>query len=316
MKTEQRVLDWLLEPEQPAVRYRTLVDLMDRSKNDSDVLETYSEIPTRGWARDILARQKPGGYWVSQKSLYRPKYVVTNWMSIILSDLGMTNKDKRIKEAAGLFFEYWLDESKDSIFKDEVCIVGNAARMLTRFGYGEDGRVRRLFDRLVEDQKQDGGWHCFESTKGTLDGWEGLAAFAALPNSKRTRKIKESVERGAEFYLERRLFKEGGSKYLPWFRFHYPNHYYYDILVGLDMITSLGYGSDKRLAPALEILNKKRQKDGTWLLDRVHPDPPSYSWGKGNLKSKRRAFALEEAGEPSKWITLTALRVLKRVRES
>ena len=48
----------------------------------------------------------------------------------------------------------------------------------------------------------------------------------------------------------------------------------------------------------------------------VHPDPASYAWGKGNLKWEVRPFALEEAGRPSKWITLTALRVLKRVEES
>ena len=118
--------------------------------------------------------------------------------------------------------------------------------MLTRFGYDDDFRVRKLFDRLVEDQKDDGGWHCFESTRGTLDCWEGLAAFAALPRSKRTRGIKNSIERGAEFYLARNLFREG--RYPPWFRLHYPNHYYYDILVGLDVITKLGYGGDRRLS--------------------------------------------------------------------
>ena len=173
--------------------------------------------------------------------------------------------------------------------------------------------MRKLFDRLVEDQKEDGGWHCFESSKGTLDCWEALAVFAALPKSKQTRKIKNSIERGAEFYLHRRLF-DGGQKYLPWFRFHYPNHYYYDVLVGLDVITRLGYGGDRRLRAALEILKQKRLEDGTWILDRVHPDlgvGAQYS-----LRKKVRPFALEEAGKPSKWITLTALRVLKRVEES
>ena len=179
--------------------------------------------------------------------------------------------------------------------------------MLTRFGYGDDFRVKKLFDRLVEDQKDDGGWHCFESTHGTLDGWEGLAAFAVLPKSKRTRSINKSIGRGAEFYLERKLFHEG--KYLPWFRFHYPNHYYYDILVGLDVITKLGYGGDKRLSAPLKILKDKRV-DGRWLLDKVHPDV-----GAGanyRLRKGAKFFALEEEGKPSKWITLTALRVLKK----
>ena len=236
-------------------------------------------------------------------------------MALILSDLGLTKENKRVRKAVDLFFKEWLAiPSMTNIFNDEVCVVGNTARMLTRFGYGDDPRVRRLFDRLVEDQKQDGGWHCFESSKGTLDCWEALAAFAALPKSKLTRKIKNSIERGAEFYLERRLFDDGEKKYLPWFRFHYPNHYYYDVLLGLDVITRLGYGGDRRFRAALEILKQKRREDGTWIIDKGHPDlgvGAQYS-----LRKKVSPFALEEAGKPSKWITLTALRVLKRVESS
>jgi hypothetical protein len=234
-------------------------------------------------------------------------------MAIVLSDLGLTKENRQIRKAAELFFKEWMSSEEPNIFRDEVCIVGNTARMLTRFGYEDDARVRKLFDRLVEDQKEDGGWHCFESSKGTLDCWEALAAFAALPKAKRTRRIKNSIERGAEFYLERKLFDDREPRYRPWFRLHYPTHYYYDVLVGLDLLTKLGYGDDRRLGPALKILKHKRLKDGRWLLDRVHPDPASYAWGKGNLRSRVKPFGLEQVGRPSKWITLTALRVMKRV---
>jgi hypothetical protein len=311
---DQRVIDWLLEDNQPSVRYHTLTDLLERGKNDPDVREAYSEISKKGWGLHILNLQKPEGHWQSKSSLYRPKYTATNWMGLILSDLGLTEKNKQVRKAVDLFFKQWLAiPSMTNIFNDEVCVVGNTARMLTSFGYGDDPRVRKLFDRLVEDQKEDGGWHCFESSKGTLDCWEALAAFAALPKSKQTRKVKNSIERGAEFYLERRLFDDG-EKYLPWFRFHYPNHYYYDILVGLDVVTRLGYGSDRRLRPALKILNEKRRSDGTWLLEKVHPDLAAGA--QYSLRKKVTPFALEEADKPSKWITLTALRVLKRVRDS
>jgi hypothetical protein len=313
---ESKAINWLLEESQPSVRYYTLVTLLDRKNSDLEVKTAYSEIPKKGWAQNILKRQKLGGYWEKEDSLYRPKYTATNWRAIVLSDLGLVRDNSQVKKLAGQFFQKWLDPTKDNIFKDEVCIVGNTARFLTRFGYGDDYRVKKLYKRLVEDQKEDGGWHCFESKKGTLDGWEGLAAFAEIPKQKQTRSIKQSLERGAEFYLERKLFNEGRKKYLPWFRFHYPNHYYYDILVGLDIITKLGYAGDKRLGPALKILKEKRQTDGTWLLDKVHPDPRSYSWGKHNLKYKAKPFALEREGKPSKWITLRALLVLRRVERA
>jgi len=318
-------VDWLLEEDQPSVRYYTLVDILGRKENDPEVTEAYSRIPRKGWAKDILQLQKLGGYWESKEPawpkdilgwldfLYRPKYVSTNWRAIVLSDLGLTSKEMRIRKVADLFFKYKLRlGSMVNFFNDEVCIVGNTARMLTRFGYADDYRVRKLYDRLLEDQKEDGGWHCFESDHGTLDGWEALAAYAALPKSKRTRRIERSISRGAEFYLERKLFEEGNRKYLPWFRFHYPVHYYYDILIGLDLMTQLGYADDKRLKPALRILNDKRQSNGTWLLDKVHPDLGPGARYDLDVR-KVRPFALEKPGKPSKWITLTALRVLKRV---
>jgi hypothetical protein len=323
-RRDAQLIDWLLEEDQPSVRYHTLVDLLKRKEDDPEVRETHSKIPKIGWARDMLRLQKPKGFWEEHEPtnvaewmnfLRVPEYQATTWRAIVLSDLGLTSSDPRIRKVADCFFEYKLQlGSMINIFTEEVCYVGNAARVLTRFGYGDDHRVRKLYDWLLEDQRDDGGWNCSQGTPGTLDGWEALAAFAALPKSKRSRKMERSISRGAEFYLERRLFQEG-RKYDPWFRFHYPNHFFYDILVGLDTITSLGFADDARLEPALKILRNKRRADGTWLLDRAHPDI-----GPGttiHLSAKEvKPLELELPGKPSKWITLTALRTLKRVEDA
>jgi hypothetical protein len=164
---------------------------------------------------------------------------------------------------------------------------------------------------------EDGGWHSFYEKafgKGTLDCWEGLSAFAVFPKSLWTRRIKRSVERGVEFYLQKELHRQGARRYAPWYRFHYPVHYYYDILVGLDVMTKLGYADDKRLDFALTLLKEKRRPDGTWVLERLHPD---LGTGAGyRLRKGVTPLALEEEGAPSKWITLTCLQVLKRVEEA
>ena len=316
MKIQPRVLDWLLEKELPSVRYYTLVDLLDRKRNDPEAREALSQIPRIGWAAEILSTQAPSGNWESLRSLYRPKYTATNWRAIVIGDLGITAKDARIKATCDLFFEKWLSTRRRSLFDDpEVCVVGNLARTLARFGYADDARVRRLFGGLVSGQKDDGGWHCFPSDNGSLDCWEGLAAYAALPPTMWTRSIKRSAERGVEFYLERQLCNDGQARYEPWFRFHYPVHYYYDLLVGLDTITSLGYGKDeRRLDSALEVLKEKRRADGTWNLDAVHPDLGRGA-NYGPFKKRPKRFALEVEGKPSKWITLVALRILKRIEE-
>jgi len=311
------VLEWLLEPSQPAVRYLAMRDLVDGTSR-GDLREAQRAIPAAGWAADILSTRKPGGYWVEADNFYRPKYISTNWMLLTLSDLGLTNGDPRIAESSAL----WMDNfaKKDGGFgiggdkRSEHCIAGNTARALVKFGYADEPRVRSTFDWLVRTQKKNGGWHCWGSS-GTLDAWEGLSAFAVYPKQKWTRGIKDVVERGCEFYLERELCKQG-ARYEPWFRFHFPYHYYYDLLVGVDFITALGYTDDKRLATAVTHLKKKRRKDGRWNLDAVHPDQNNAGkfpdwWPK--YKHRFTPFALEEVGRPSKMITLRAMTVMKRL---
>jgi len=321
------LMDWLLDDGQPSVVYHVLKDVLGKEDGDGRVRRALAAIPERGWAARLLADQHSGGFWESKDDLYRPKYQATVWKLIVLADLGMTAKDERIRRSCELFLDqYHRDDGgfdtpptpQYAFRRSEHCLTGNLARTLVMCGYEDHPHVRSALDWLVENQMKDGGWHCFYEKafgRGTLDCWEGLSAYAAFPRQKWSRRIKRSAERGAEFYLDRELSKEGPRRYLPWFRFHYPVHYYYDVLVGLDVITSLGYADDRRLLPALSLLKRRRRPDGRWLLDAVHPD---LGWGAGYRmnKSKVRPLALEEAGKPSKWITLRALRVLRRVGDS
>ena len=306
-------ISWLLEKDQPSIRYRALTELLGRGENDEEVSEARSLIPSKGWAADILNAQDPGGWWASDESLYRPKYLSTNWMLLILSDLGITRADPKVAKAC----EIWMKRlsKSDGGFgveddsKSELCLVGNTARALVRFGYGDHPKVVSAFEWLVKNQKENGGWHCW-GRNGVIDAWEGMSAFSVYPRERWTRSMKAAVERGAEFYLKRKLHHEG-KHYDPWYRFHYPNHYYYDVLVGLDMMTALGYSHDPRLKEALNIMHDKKRKDGRWNLDSVHPDAP---YAKDPKHTKRfTPYSLEKARRPSKMITLRALTVTKRV---
>ena len=292
------------------------------------MVEAAGSIPKVGWARDILGRRDPAGYWVSGEDLYRPKYLATNWMLLILSDLGLTRDEPRIARSSELWMKRFsardggFDSSKKGTPKyGHLCITGNTARALVKFGYGDHPRVRKAFEWFVKNQADLGGWSCWNYGKGArgrnLDSWEPMSAFAAYPRQKWTRGMKNAVENGAEYYLEKELHRQG-DRYEPWYRFHYPIHYYYDLLLGLDFMTALGYGGDRRLGFALSLLRRKRGSDGRWDLDSVNPDPESPQ-GRLNRENPERAttpFALEEAGKPSKMVTLTALKVLKRVDAS
>jgi len=314
---DRKILDWLLQNDQPSIRLLTLTQLLDRPEGDPEVQDVRRELTTRGWAAEILARQNATGWWLRGENLYTPKYLSTKWMLLILSDLGLTKQDPRIAKACSLWIKkfsksdggFGMDSSKSS----HLCVVGNTARALVKFGYSDHPKVKSAFEWMVRNAAEKGGWSCFGSGRN-LDSWEPLSAFAVYPKRKWTKGMKLAVEKGAEFYLERELHIQG-DHYEPWYRFHYPVHYYYDLLVGLDFMTALGYEGDRRMGHAVETLKKKRRPDGMWNLDAVHPDVEGgmAGWFKAHPKQSPTPFSLETVGEQSKMVTLKAMSVLMRL---
>jgi hypothetical protein len=319
----RRVLDWLLEEDQPSVRYLTLTELLGRKQSDREVREAQARIPKVGWAAEILARRDPGGWWVRETNLYQPKYISTNWNLLALSDLGATRVIPEVRDSC----ELWMRRSPlkgggvggNSGGHGHHCYTGNMARALVRFGYSEDRRVAKAYEWLARTANPKGGWSCYSYAEGpatsrNLDSWEGLSAFAVYPRSRWTPSMRECVARGTEYFLDKELHRQG-ERYPPWYRFHWPVHYYYDLLVGLDILTALGQGDDPRLRFARTLLEKKRRPDGRWNLDAVHPDGPSSyeTYWREHPKDRPVPLTFEAARRPSKMITLRALTVLQRL---
>ena len=106
---------------------------------------------------------------------------------------------------------------------------------------------------------------------------------------------------------------------MQWYSFHFPVHYDHDLLVGLDFMTALGYSSDKRLGYAISLLKEKRTQDGRWNLDANSPEESvalASRREKHPCSSDMTPFVLEQPGQPSKIITLNAMRVLARLGEA
>jgi Prenyltransferase and squalene oxidase repeat len=317
MMVPVKVRSWLSSPTaDPSVRARYWTEVEGAPPTDPRVRAARRRIGADGWAARLLRFQCPDGHWTTPGTepdeLYIPKYVASNWVAIVLSELGMTRSDRRIRATAELFLDRWARRRQPLSTGAEVCVTGNMVRTLVRFGYLDHPTVVQAIDWLVRAQKSDGGWHCFPSRTGTLDGWEGLAAFAEIPESERDGRVRRSIELGAEFFLRRRLMKEDAVRYPPWFRIHFPNHYYYDLLVGLRTLAKLGYGGDPRMEPALGWLRDKRNPDGTWSLDAAHPDVDAQL---SDYRPRPVVFpmVLELPGVPSRWATVDALGVLARV---
>jgi hypothetical protein len=122
-----------------------------------------------------------------------------------------------------------------------------------------------------------------------------------------------------EFLLEQDLGV--GKGYEPWLRIHFPRHYYYDFLIGLELATSLGNPTDPRLKPALNLLLSKKSLEGRWSLEDTHPDvdpegdPPYKQIYDEMMRNKpSNKLEIEPPGTPSRWATLSAMRIIQRTR--
>src|SRR2546426_507681 len=174
-------LDWLLEDDQPSVRFLTLTQLLERPLDDPEVVAAKGMITRKGWAEEILAKQDWEGWWVSGESLYRPKYLSANWMLLILADLGLTRSDPRIKRACDIWIERFSRAdggfAMEGSNKGHLCTTGNATRALVQFGYADHPAVRSAFEWLVTNRDKNGGLGWFGDRRD-FGLWEGLSGLA------------------------------------------------------------------------------------------------------------------------------------------
>jgi hypothetical protein len=162
-----------------------------------------------------------------------------------------------------------------------------------------------LARRLVGEQLEDGGWNCEapESSRSsfhtTICVLEGLLEYERAVGEARGGTVAR--RRAEEYLLARGLFRRrstGAVANQAFLELAYPPRYHYDVLRALDYFRSAGVRPDVRMAEAVDFLGSKRQADGRWLLDRSYDEALALPFG-------------EAVGEPSRWNTLRALRVLR-----
>lgn len=336
----------MLEENEPSSRYFTMVQLLDRDERERAVGDIKERIGRIGWAAQIMAKQKGGSYWDNPESCYIPKYSSCVWQLIVLADLGVSSDDPRIRNSIEHFFDRHNVETggfslrpKDSDkFNPHICMTGNMVRVLVRFGYLKDERVQKAVEWLVGQQLQDGGWNCYAvwggkhgSFKATVQPLWALADI--LPHNPREEWTK-AAQRASEFLLRHRIYRsdeDDSVVLLDFLKSHYPLHYLYDFLHALRVLTTLGVRDDPRLGEAVKLLIEKRLPEGRWVLEAVYRGwRRPHGWhGVSRLHGEvfrpeedevitegwgsERTLQLEEAGKPSKWITLQGLLVLKRL---
>jgi hypothetical protein len=302
---------WLLESDNPSVRYFTLTDLLGRPPSEAEVRQAKAAIMASEPVQKILDAQYPDGYWVKPGIGYSPKYRATVWQVIFLADLGAT-RTAQIEKACEHIFQHAQRPDGPFIANKGkagavICLNGNLLRSLLWLGYGDAPRVRQGLDWLAARVSGDEGFCCHYNGQWPC-AWgavKALSAFAALPEEARPPAVQEAIGRGVEFLLSHDLVKadypggRGGVSPL-WFRLGFPSTYASNILEALLVLTRLGHGRHPHLAGAIEFMLSKQDEEGRWPLEYS----PTKTWAR-----------FEQKGHPSKWVTLNALRVLKALAE-
>ncbi len=307
-KIRQQV-GWLLDSD-PAIRWQVLRDLTDAAPDE--VAAERARVEREGLGARLLALEGADGLW-DGGAVFPASYTGGEpgqpWTATMhtlqtLQIFGLEPASAAARRAIALIAEHGRWEHAGQPYFDgevEPCINGRTIETGAYFGVD----VAMIVERILAERLADGGWNCeaengsvrssFDTTINVLDG---LLAFERATGG--SAEVREARRSGEEYLLERSLFRRKSTGEIvnqAYLDFAFPYYWHYDLLRALDYFRQSGTDPDPRMAEAVEIVRSKRQPDGRWLLGRVHPG--------------RVHFALDgEVGEPSRWNTLRALRVL------
>jgi hypothetical protein len=311
------VTDWLLGSD-PAIRWQVMRDLLDAP--EAEWTAERAKVETEGWGARLLSYEDADGQWAG--GAFAPRdfdfrewrevgqpWTATAFSLSQLREFGLDPSSSRARSAVELIGanSRW-DHAGERYWDGEVeeCINGRTVADGAYFGVD----VSAIAGRLAGERQGDGGWNC-ERANGsarssfatTINVLEGLLEFERATGG--TPESREARKSGEEYLLQRGLFRRlstGEPADEQFLSFLHPSRWRYDVLRALDYFWSAATLTaavpDPRLGEAVEHVRSRRLADGTWQLD----------W---SLPGRVWFEVDEEAGKPSRWVTLRAMRVLR-----
>jgi hypothetical protein len=322
-------LPWLLEADDPGVRYLALRDLADHAR-PAELRAARLQAHTEGPIAAVLKRLNKAGYWAAPGPGYNPKYRATVWSIILLAQLGASaDDDPRIAQACAYLLDHGLAAGGQFTASGAAsgtadCMQGNLCWAMLELGY-EDPRLDKAFDWMARTVSGEGiapitdraapvryyagkcgpTFACGANNKLPC-AWGGvkvMLALARLPKTRRTPVVKRAIAHGIDFFFSvdpaDATYPSGWAPKPSgnWWKFGFPVFYVTDLLQVAEALAALGYGGDPRLKRTLKLIRDKQDAEGRWPLEY---DYAGKTWVDFGAKKK-----------PNKWVTLRALRVLK-----
>lgn len=186
----RETLEWLCEPDNPAVSVRFQRRFLGRSGPELDAL----------WARRneyapvaaILGAIRDDGTWVEPAHDYQ-KYRGNLWQIVFLGEMFADPADERMRRAIEYAFSRQIPRgswgSKALESAAAVCLTANVGRSLARLGHAIDERIVSAMRWLVEQYDTLGYIGCRGVDAFSLNGYchmcspKYLLFLAAVPNT-------------------------------------------------------------------------------------------------------------------------------------
>jgi hypothetical protein len=315
---KEDLVKWLLDGE-PWIVYRTLIDLLGEDEKDGAVVEALMEIPEHRLIRKILEGLNENGYWGKPKDIHTwwPRKNTTFWLLPVLADFGFKVQDRRIAGVCEYVLGTQLQSGGfgwDPPNKPGDCHSAIIIESLAKLGLIEDPRLQKAYGWLIRRQRLDGGFWCKDTGQiggprekepscamATMFVLGALAQNPELQNSNVARKGADFLFGCWENRGKIRYAGHDSQVGTDWERLKYP-FTDYKILKFLDVLSQ--FACTKQRLEESEMLNallSKRDNQGKFT-----PESIVKVWSDFDFGQKEN---------PSKWITLLALRIAKRIYE-
>jgi hypothetical protein len=283
------------------VRFFTLRDLLDRPATDPELRTAQAAVMRSRPVRAVLDKFTVPDYWDRLDDKHVRTHTV--WV-LLLAELGADAGHPLVRKACEFVFQ--TVQRDDGAFPSKhptyggvrTCYQGLLTEALLRLSPKPDPRLERAVQfaaSMAYECAYNGGLPC---AWGVI---KLLRMMAALPSHQRSPAVGAAIGRGVDFLLSYDLaqadYPHAEAISPEWFKLGFPRGYQSDILEALDTLARLGCAPDDRLEAAVALVLSKQRAGGRWRSEFVSP--------------RARELGIDQEGEPSKWITLRALRVLR-----
>jgi len=347
MEIPSSTINWLLEEDNPPVKKRTLVNLLNENQDSPPVRAVSVQINQYPPIKSILEQWEK--FWTDECECKHPykKYQGGYWQIIFLGEMGADGNDARIRQGGeyilskhtqgGMF--YHRDDSKTKFIH---CLTANVLKGLFKLGFNHDERVLEGLENIAGKIVEEKGIKCSMLELSLQDDcymtlpW-CLSALTLIPLEKRSDNMKKAIDLCVKMLLDREVYCYVPDKAREWIK-----------RTGQIYPATKSGSAAKQIRSELPEWKKKVtgyvEKDSwTTFGFPLHYNPDALEallalkaagvrnvtqvekalnavasqmdqggrWTMGRSLNGKMLADVEAKGKPSKWVTVRALEVLK-----